>query len=99
MEVEIDPLYSYIEKRVVQRRPMRLTPLTEVQRAALIAAAGEGFDVQLFESFAERRAIAGLLWANAHIRLTCPEAFPVHQKIIEWGERFSNCLLYTSRCV
>jgi len=89
-EVEIDPLYSYIEKRVVQRRPMRLTPLTEVQRAALIAAAGENYDVQLFESFAERRAIAGLLWANAHIRLTCPEAFPVHQKIIEWGERFSK---------
>ena len=85
-----DPLYPYIEKRVVQRRPMRLTPLTEAQRTALSAAAGDDFEVQLFESFAERRAIGGLLWDNAHIRLTCPEAFPVHQQIIEWGAQFSK---------
>lgn len=89
-EIKTDPLYSFIEKRVVQRRPMRLEPLTDVQRAGLLKAAGEDFEVQLFESFAERRAIAGLLWANANIRLTCPEAFPVHQKIIEWGARFSK---------
>jgi len=89
-DVEIDPLYHYIETRVVQRRPMRLTQLTDAQRTALVAAAGDGYEVQLFESFAKRHAIARLLWANAHIRLTCPEAFPVHQRIIEWGARFSK---------
>lgn len=89
-EIKADPLYPYITVRVVQRRPMRLTPLTDIQRAALLAAAGDNFEVHLFESFSERRAIAGLLWANAHIRLTCPEAFPVHQQIIEWGAQFSK---------
>lgn len=85
-----DPLHSSIEKRVVQRRPMRMTPLTDAQRAALIAAPGEAFTVQLFEKFADRKAVAGLLWDNAHIRLTCPEAFSVHQSIIEWGASFSK---------
>lgn len=85
-----DPLHSCIEKRVVQRRPMQMTPLTDAQRAALIAAPGEAFAVQVFERFADRKAVAGLLWDNAHIRLTCPEAFPVHQSIIEWGATFSK---------
>lgn len=88
--VATDPLYSSIEKRVVQRRPMRLTPLTNAQREALIASPGDAFAVQVFESFADRKAVAGLLWDNAYIRLTCPEAFPVHQSIIEWGATFSK---------
>ena len=29
--VSVDPLFPFIEKRVVQRRPMRTTPLTDVQ--------------------------------------------------------------------
>ena len=85
-----DPLSPYIEARTVQRRPMRLTPLTSTQRQALLDAPGESYSVQLFESFAERKKIARLLWDNAYIRLTCPEAFPVHQSIIEWGARFSK---------
>lgn len=89
-EVTVDPLYPFIEKRVVQRRPMRTTPLTESQRSALLAAAGAEYSLQFFESFPARRAIAGVLWDNAYIRLTCPEAFPVHQRIIEWGARFSK---------
>ena len=83
-------------------------PLTDQQRHALVNAAGDGFDVQWFDSAAQRRQIAALLWASARIRLTCPEAYPVHRDIIEWRARFSKdripeqavgCLLYTSRCV
>lgn len=85
-----DPLSPYIEMRTVQRRPMRLTPLSEVQRNALLNAPGEHFNVQFFESICDRKKIARLLWNNAYIRLTCPEAFPVHQSIIEWGARFSK---------
>lgn len=85
-----DPLYPFIEQRTVQRRPMKMTPLTNTQRQALIQAPGEGYFVQLFETFAERKAIAKLLWDNAYIRLTCPEAFLVHKNIIEWGARFSK---------
>lgn len=83
------PLIPFIETRCVQRRPMKTTPLTAVQRRALQEAPGPGYSVRLFETAAERRRIARLLWDNARIRLTCPEAYPVHKEIIEWGARFS----------
>jgi nitroreductase len=89
-KVSTDPLFPYIEKRVVQRRPMRTTPLTPVQRDALASAAGPGYQVRFFESLADRVRVARLLWDNAYIRLTCPEAFEVHREIIEWGARFSR---------
>ena len=85
-----DPLFDCIETRTVQRRPMQTTPLTGTQRQALIDAAGEGFSVQLFESWGERMKVAGLLWDSAKIRLTCPEAYPVHKDIIEWRARYSK---------
>ncbi|MDP2370760.1 nitroreductase family protein [Rhodoferax sp.] len=85
-----DPLYDCIETRTVQRRPMRTTALTDAQRQALRQAAGDGFSVQLFESSRERRQVAGLLWDSARIRLTCPEAYPVHREVIEWNARFSK---------
>ncbi|HRP76462.1 MAG TPA: molybdopterin biosynthesis protein MoeY [Rhodocyclaceae bacterium] len=88
--LEPDPLAEFIESRVVQRRPMRTTPLDASQRAALVDAVGPGFTLRFFESLSERMAVAKLLWANAHIRLTTPEAFEVHCSIIEWGARYSD---------
>ena len=85
-----DPLFAFIEKRTVQRRPMKTTTLTGKQRQALINAAGEGFDIQLLESTGERMRVATLLWNSAKIRLTCPEAYPVHRDIIEWRARYSK---------
>ncbi|ACV36198.1 nitroreductase family protein [Accumulibacter sp.] len=85
-----DPLFPHIQQRVVQRRPMRTTPLTAAQRAAIEAAAGDEVAVQYFASFAKRLKVASLLWHNAEIRLTCPEAFAVHRDVIEWRARFSQ---------
>ena len=85
-----DPLFDCIEKRVVQRRPMNTTPLTNAQRQALVSAGGEDFQVQLFEGLSERWKVALLLWDSAKIRLTCPEAYPVHKEIIEWRARYSK---------
>ena len=85
-----DPLVQFIESRCVQRRAMRTTPVTEEQKQALRDAVGNKFTLQFFESFKDRLAIARLLWLNAKIRLTCPEAYPVHRDIIEWGARFST---------
>lgn len=85
-----DPLFPCIETRTVQRRPMRTTPLTAVQRQALIDAAGDGFRMQLFESWGDRMKVARLLWNSAKVRLTCPEAYPVHKEIIEWRARYSK---------
>lgn len=85
-----DPLFSCILTRTVQRRAMKTTALTPAQRQALIDAAGDGFRVQLFETPGERVKVAALLWASAGIRLTCPQAYPVHKEIIEWRARFSK---------
>jgi len=85
-----DPLFGCIETRMVQRRPMKITPLTDTQRLALVNAAGEDFRVQLFESTADRIKVAKLLWDSAKIRLICPEAYPVHKEIIEWRARYSK---------
>jgi len=85
-----DPLFPYIEIRTVQRRPMQTTPLGESQRQALFDAAGKSFQLQVFESTVDRMKVAGLLWESAKIRLTCPEAYPVHKDIIEWRARYSK---------
>lgn len=88
-DLQADALLPFIETRSVQRRPFRTTPLTESQREALRRSVGPGYSVCFFESPRERRRIARLLWSNAHIRLTCPEAFRVHRDVIEWGARYS----------
>lgn len=84
-----DPLVPSIERRSVQRRPMHATPLRHEQKEALIAAVGDDYRLQFFESFNDRLAVARLLWNNAYLRLTCPEAYPVHRDIIEWNARYS----------
>lgn len=89
-DLAADPLLASVETRSVQRRRMKTTPLTDVQRAALRAAPGVGYKVKLLESFGERSRTARLLWDSAYIRLTCPEAFEVHRSIIEWGARYSK---------
>lgn len=88
--LEVDPRFSCIEKRVVQRRPMRMLPLTPEQRHNLSEAVGESYSVLFFETFSERCRIAKLLWDSAFIRLTCHEAYEVHRNIIEWGVDFSE---------
>lgn len=89
-EITADPLIAHVETRVVQRRPMHTTPLTAAQRAALVAAVGRDYELTFFESLRDRLRVAGLLWENARIRLTCPEAYLVHKSVIEWGARFSK---------
>ena len=89
-DIQEDPLVPFIQTRCVQRRPMRMTPLTAAQKEALIATVGNFYTLQFFESFKERLAVARLLWKNAHLRLTCPEAYRVHRDIIAWSSRYST---------
>jgi nitroreductase len=85
-----DPLIPWIEKRVVQRRPMSTRPVTPEQRRALGAALPEGYALRWFEPWAERWRIAKLCFDNAKIRLTLPEAYEVHKAIIDWDTRYSE---------
>ena len=88
--LERDSLFACIETRTVQRRPMKTTPLTTLQCQALTNSVGPDFALQLLGSGAQRIQISGLLWSSAYIRLTCPEAYPVHSSIIEWRSRYSK---------
>jgi hypothetical protein len=85
-----DPLLPFIQQRSVQRRPMRTAPLTASQKQALQDAVGKLYTVRWFENGAQRWRLAKLMFDNAKLRLTLPEAYPVHREIIEWNARFSE---------
>ncbi|TVT46832.1 MAG: molybdopterin biosynthesis protein MoeY [Denitromonas halophila] len=89
-DIAPDPLLAFVESRAVQRRPMQTTPLTGEQKAALKHAVGDDFELSFFESGQMKRRVAKLLWDSAYLRLTCPEAYEVHKRVIEWGARFSD---------
>jgi hypothetical protein len=84
------PLLPYITTRTVQRRPLSTRPLTVPERTELEAAVGPEFGVRWFESPRDRWRTATLLFRNAKIRLTIPEAYRVHREIIEWDAQFSE---------
>lgn len=88
--VSVDPLQAFIESRTVQRRAMRTTPLSDADRGALQAAVGPAYALSFLASLGDRLAVARLLWDNAYLRLTCPEAFEVHRAVIEWRARYSK---------
>jgi hypothetical protein len=83
------PLAPFIEKRAVQRRPMSARPMSSVARHALEDSVGQGFTVLWFESFSEKARLAKFMFDNAKIRLSIPEAYPVHKAVIEWNAQFS----------
>lgn len=85
-----DPLLAYIRQRSVQRRPMRTAPLTLSQKQSLQEAVGNLYTVRWFEGGAQRWRLAKLMFDNAKLRLTLPEAYAVHREIIEWNARFSQ---------
>ena len=89
-QVSTDPLLPYVKQRSVQRRPMRTTSLTSPQKQALQDAVGDAYTVRWFEGGTQRWRFARLMFANAKLRLTLPEAYTVHRDIIEWQARFSE---------
>jgi nitroreductase len=84
-----DPLAAHILTRSVQRRPMRMRAITDAEKAALASIIGPGWRLVWFESLAERWRLARLMFANAKLRLTMPEAYATHRDIIEWSARES----------
>lgn len=79
-------LVAWIESRSVNRKPMHTTPLTETQKTALLAALDGAHHLQLLETRSERWAATRLNLAAADIRYRLPEAFPVHQRMMEWEQ-------------
>jgi nitroreductase len=85
---EGDPLADAILPRSVQRRALRRRPLTPAEKTALAAALPDGYRVHWLEGAARRQA-AALMFRNAKLRLTMPEAHRVHKAVIEWNARYS----------
>lgn len=85
-----DPLATQIRIRSVQRRPLRTRPLTPLEKDELERAVGVGHRIVWFEGVRARWACARLLFRNAHLRLTMPEAYEVHRGVIEWNARESD---------
>ena len=85
-----DPLATYIEQRVVQRRPMSTQALSSYQKQSLAHALPGGYSVVWYEGLGQRWRLARFMFDNAMVRLTIPEAYLVHKSVIEWGARFST---------
>jgi molybdopterin/thiamine biosynthesis adenylyltransferase len=88
--LQTDMLADYITSRSVQRRALTTTPLTELEKSTLEAAAGEHYQIKWQEGAPLLRRVAGLLFRSAQIRLTMPEAYEVHRSIIQWNSRYSQ---------
>ncbi|MRW94515.1 molybdopterin biosynthesis protein MoeY [Duganella sp. FT80W] len=87
--LEADPLTDYILPRSVQRRALSRRPLTPAEKAALSTALPAGYRIHWLEG-SQRSAAARLMFRNAKLRLTMPEAHRVHKAVIEWNTQFSQ---------
>lgn len=88
-EAKPDPLIPYIPIRSVQRRPLRTRRLTDTEKSTLAGSLDPGYQVVWLENFSARLGAARLMFRNASVRLTMPEAYEEHKKIIEWNARYS----------
>lgn len=88
--IQADTLIPCIEKRSVQRRALQTRPLTIAEKQALEMAVGGNFYIQWIEGFGPKLQAAKLMFNNAKLRLTMPEAYLVHRDIIQWHARFSE---------
>lgn len=87
--IEPDPLLPFVHMRSVDRRPYRATGLTPAQRQALTAALGDEFRIQWHETRGARWRLTRLNSMATNIRLRIPEAFMIHQRVMDWTHRRS----------
>jgi hypothetical protein len=83
------PLIDTITVRSVQRRPMSTRALTPEEKQQLEAAVGPDHAIMWLEGTRAKFQAARLMFRNAKLRLTMPEAYEVHRAIIEWNARYS----------
>lgn len=87
---EPDVLAASIKTRSVNRHRYRRTSLTTAQKSELQAALGPDLEIRWFENLGDRWRIARLNGNATDIRLRIPEAYRVHQRIIDWERDFSR---------
>ncbi len=88
--VEKPPLLPFIKMRTVQRRPMAMRTLMAQQKNLLEDAVGSDYRILWIEGRQKKWQIIRILLRAAGIRLTIPEVYKVHKKIIHWGVKYSD---------
>ncbi|MCF6356130.1 MAG: nitroreductase family protein [Candidatus Polarisedimenticolaceae bacterium] len=89
--IKPDPLVDCIEKRSVQRRPLKTRPLSSAEKEAVSNSIDtKKYRILWLEGFNNRLRTAFLMFNNANIRLTIPEAYEEHKKVIEWRAQYSK---------
>ena len=83
--LEPDPLYAVLPLRSVDRRPYRRRALLPRERDALEAALGGGLRLRWYEGERARLGFARVGALATRLRLRLPEAYPVHQAMVDWA--------------
>jgi nitroreductase len=87
--VSVDPLLPFLAVRSVDRRAYRTRRLRAAEKSELRACMPDGMSLDWHEGFRGRLRIAHLAGIATRIRLNCPEAFPIHQRMIDWDRALS----------
>jgi molybdopterin/thiamine biosynthesis adenylyltransferase len=79
-----DPLSSFLTLRSVDRHCYRRRALSASEEATLEACVPNDLRLDWHDGMRQRWCIARLSGTATSIRLRCPEAFAVHQRMIDW---------------
>jgi nitroreductase len=88
-KIQPSDLVAAIRVRCVQRRAMQRRAIRPDEKKLIEGSLPDGYTLLWLEG-SRRLELARLLFANAWIRLTTPEAFEVHRRVIEWHARESE---------
>lgn len=87
--ISTDRQLSLVPLRSVDRRNYRLRPLTTGQKHLLTASIGSKLTVNWHETLGDRWRLARLGGRATIVRLSAPETFPIHQRVIDWDHALS----------
>ena len=88
-EAPVDPLLSFVTLRSVHRRGTTRRRLTPTEKQALEACLGDGLALDWHEGARMLWGFGGLNALATGIRLRAPEAFPIHQQVLDWSHTHS----------
>lgn len=86
----VDPLAAFIRQRSVHRRALGTRALTAQEKQRLESSVGADHRVVWLEGLSMKARVAALMFRGAGLRLSMPEAYRVHRKVIQWRARFSE---------
>lgn len=87
-----DPLLPYVTTRSVNRKAMKMTPLTSVEKEAMAASLGTDMRVVWHEGRKEKWASTKLIMLATDLRLRMKASFLVLTRVLEW-----DCLTSETR--